>query len=244
MTAAPGTTVWFARHEFAAGVARLAVDDHGRPARAPAPRRHRDPGLCDLHALRRLLDGRPLRRCRRRQVHAGDDHRQHFAVVALDGVAGDGIDDARVLFALRSRSHPRFSGRRHQIVCHPHRHRCDRHGVDGDAACRAVHQCADRTRRLALAWRLRADRCYGRDRNRARGRSYGCAVPPDRTKTHAAHRANRCGGDRRGLRHRPASRCDPVLRHDLAGRGAAIAGRRWRMRPISTAWCGGRRVRR
>ena len=62
----------------AARLARLAVDDHRRPARAAAPRRHRDSRLRGLHALRRLLDGRPLRRCAGRQVDAGDDHAQVF----------------------------------------------------------------------------------------------------------------------------------------------------------------------
>ena len=36
--------------------------------------------------------------------------RDAVAVVAVDDFAGDGIDDARVLRALRSRSHPRVAG--------------------------------------------------------------------------------------------------------------------------------------
>jgi hypothetical protein len=36
----------------------------------------------------------------------GGDHRQPAAVVVADGVAGDGVGDARLLRALRPRSHP------------------------------------------------------------------------------------------------------------------------------------------
>ncbi len=71
MTRSAGHAVWFARHE-----SRLAWRDWLAMMTAGRRERLRRVVIAiavfvDLHAFRRLLDGRPLRRCRRRQGDAG-----------------------------------------------------------------------------------------------------------------------------------------------------------------------------
>ena len=227
-------------------LARLGGDDDRGQERAPPSRRHRHSRLRHRHARGRVFRRRRFRRRRARQADADRGDHDGPLVVALDGVAGDGIDDARLLRALRSRSHPGVAGRRAGIVRRAHRDRRADGGGDGAAARRAVHRHADLPRRLALARRLRRDRRHGRGGDRLRGRAHCGAVPRHRPAAHAARGAGRRRGDRRRVRHRPASRGDPLLRHIVAQRPAAIengsghdAGRR---QPDVVA--GARRARR
>ena len=110
------------------------------------------------------------------------------------------------------------------------------------AAGRAVHQHPGLSRRRALArglWRRGRGR---RDGGGAVGRAHGRAVPHHRAEAHAARGPDRRRHRRRRLRHRPADRRDPVLRHPLLPGVPEVgpAGRRSCRR--STAWCGGRRA--
>ena len=146
--------------------------------------------------------------------------------MALDGVAGDGIDHARLLHARRSRSHSGFAGRRAAPVRGADRDRRARSRRDGVAARRSLHQHARLPRRLALAWRLRRDPRDGRGRHRRRGRAHRRAVSHHRAEAHAAHRAGACRHHRRRLRHRAAGRGHSLLRHLVARRRAAIANAR------------------
>ena len=74
----------------------------------------------------------------------------------------------------------------------------------------------------ALARRLRRGRRHGRGGGGARGSADSGVVPHHRRQAHAADRADRGGGDRRGFRHRPADRGDPVLWQPVALRAAAF----------------------
>ena len=86
----------------------------------------------------------------------------------------------------------------------------------------AVHRRSGLRRGAALVsglWRGGGDRQL---RLRAGGGADGRAVPPDRAEAHAAGGADRGGGDRRRLHHRAAGGGDPVLRHAVALRAAAL----------------------
>ena len=107
-----GTAVWFARHE-----SRLAWRDWLAMMTAGKRERRRRVAIgfvafvVFMHAVAWFVVGR-FATATLRQANAGRDHRDPVAVVAADGFAGHGIDDARFLFARRSRSHPRFAGGR------------------------------------------------------------------------------------------------------------------------------------
>ena len=158
-------------------------------------------------------------------------------VLVADAVAGAGVGDARLLRPRRSRPHPVLAGRCAPALLRAHRG----HGVldrrDGDAAGRALHRRPGRARRPALARRLRRRRRHGRHGDRAGGRPHHRALPPDRPQAHPAGGADRGRRDRRGLRHRPAGRRDPLLRHALPhrlpgvghGRGAGARRRQRRL---------------
>ena len=75
------------------------------------------------------------------------------------------------------------------------------------------------------------------------GRADRRAVPHHRAEADAACRADRRGHRRRHLRHRPAGRGDPVLRHAVVFHVPASPICWCRSCPRSTAWCGGRRAR-
>ena len=135
------TLAWFARHEFRLGWRDWLVDDDGRPPAARAHRRdradRRSPPFMHLFAY---VD---RRRAMPTPTPAADAatlvvrHRLRAAVVVADDVAGDGIGDARLLCALRPRSHPVLAGLRAQSL-------------------RGAHRGASRSRPIAMAVLLAA----------------------------------------------------------------------------------------
>ena len=150
------------RPRIPARLARLGLADDGGRAHARTYRDRCAYLLRHLHACLRLLDGRHLCRCRSwfRHGRAGRNHRHAVAVVVAAVVAGHGVGDPRVLFALRSRSHPHVACLRAKSLRGAHGP--DRHGRGGDcsAAGGAVHQRFGGARRRPhglppMAWSLR-----------------------------------------------------------------------------------------
>ena len=218
----PGTAVWFARHE-----SRLAWRDWLSMMTAGKRERRRQVAIGfvvvrRLYACGRLLRRRPFRLGGARQAPTGRDQRDAVAVVAVDGLAGHGVDDAGVLCALRSRSHPGVAGRRAGDLRGAHRDRGASGCGHGAAAGRAVHRHADCARRLALARRLRRDPRHGCGRDRGRSGADGGAVSRPRPEAHAPGGAGGRRGDRRRLRDRAAGRRHSLLRDYVADRPAAV----------------------
>ena len=172
------------------------------------------------------------------------DHRERAAVVAADGVAGDGIDDARLLCARRPRSDPRFAGRR-AAACSP----CASRPWRCRSPLMALPLAAPFIDMLVVRGGWRWLGAYGviagdgRGRGGVRGRAHGGAVPHHRAEAHAARRAGGRRHHRRRLRHRPAGGGDPLLRHLVARRRAAIAdAARARARSRQRVWWPARAV--
>ena len=208
----PGTAVWFAGTN-AARLARLARHDDGRPPRAPAPRRHRHRRSSSSSCISSPIGRSAAMPAPRRQSDAGRDHRERAAVVAPDDLAGDGIDDARFLFALRSRSHPwrRRPRRKRSSPCASSRWRCRWRMLALPLAAPFIDVL------IALGgWRwLGAYGLIVAMGAAATALAVGLTVAlfrVDRAEAHAACRAGRRRGDRRRVCHRPASGGDPVLR--------------------------------
>ena len=166
-----------------------------------------------------------------------------LAVVVAAAVAGDGVGDARLLCALRPRSHPHLAGVGAQSLRRAHGAHRGRLGRWSRCCWRrrssTCWRCAAALRWLAAYGVVAA---MGAVATAAARRADHRAVPPDRRQAHAADRADRGGGDRRRLRHRPADRRHLLVRHAVALRRAAIANGCWRARPIRRAPCGGRRA--
>ena len=201
-----------------------------------------------MHLFAYWMVGRLCRRHRRRRHgDAGRHHRHAGAVVVAAAVAGDGIGDARLLRALRSRPDPDLAGIGAQSLRGAHRpHRAS------PPSLIAVLLAAPFINVLAMLGGARWLAAYGvvaamgAVATAVGARAHHRAVPPDRRQAHAADRADRRGGDRRRLRHRPADRGDLLLRQHVALRGAAIgldAGARARYRQRVLV-AGARRARR
>ena len=206
----------------AARLARFCLDDDGG---APYPRpqdRYRLCGLRHRHARHRLFGRRWLRHRAGRPAAVDRHHGFASAVVAIDDLAGDGIDDAGLLCARRSRSHSGFSGRRRAALRCPYWHRSAIGRRDGAAARRAVHQHARLARWSALARRLWRHPRHGRDGRGLRGARHRRYISSDWSETHALRRADYRCRHRCCLRHRPAGRGHPLLRDLVAVERAAV----------------------
>ena len=245
-TCAAGSLTWFANHEL-----RLAWRDWLSMMTAGRRERGRMVAIALVafvifaHVLAWYFVARYVEESAEPiEARAGGHHRQRAARLVAVAVAGDGVGDARLLLALRSRPHSLLPGRRTEDLRGAHRRDGALGDPDGGAARRAADQRAGAARRRALARRLRRGRRDGCDGRGARGRAHRRAVPHHRAEAHAACRADRRRRDRGSVHHRPASGRDPVARHAVAHGVSGIrhAGRAGSRR--STASCGGRRAPR
>ena len=118
---------------------------------------------CSLAYL--IVAGSPTSR-HGRHARARGDHRHAGAGLVVDAVAGDGVGDARILRARRSRADPDLSGDDVAAVRRAHLRDGGRRSCDGAGARRAVHQRAGLARRRALARRLSVVVALGDGRGR------------------------------------------------------------------------------
>ncbi len=207
-----------------ARLARLGLADDGGRAHARAYRvccafLHRH-----THACLRLLDGCHSCQCRSwfRRCRAGRNHRHALSIVGAAFIAGHGVRDPRVLFALRPRSHPHVSCLRAKSLRGAYGPNCHGRGGDCSAVGCAIRQRLGGARRRPMAWSLWCGHCDGRG---GYGRGIGADdrfVPHHWCETHTPDCPDCCGRDRGRFRHRAAGCRDIIRGQALALRGAAV----------------------
>ncbi len=222
MSMQPGGPIWFARHELRLALARLALDDHGRPPRMPAARRHRHRLFSIvLHVVAYWMVGRYADALPDKQTLVVITASVLLSWLLMVSQAMGFV--TRAFYArLRSRSHSGVAGAGQHAVRFADCGRCVGYDRDDADDGGAIHQRSDAARRIALGGRLWVDRRDGRGRNRIRSGADGCDVPLLWRPAHAVCGADRRRRHRRCLRDRPAGGGYPLVWHDLARRRAAI----------------------